>query len=91
MLINNTHVNIYVSQHLECTVGYTGPRCITPCPFPSYGLFCKENCICHQTECDYIKGCPTGTCNIYIYNYTSSLCMRPCEGYLQYLLHKRKV
>lgn len=64
------HVNVFYC--LECVVGYTGTRSMTPCPYPSYGLFCKENCMCHQTECDYIKGCQTGTCKIDIFNYTSS-------------------
>lgn len=53
-------LHLYVSPHLECSVGYIGPRCQTTCPFPSYGIFCRNYCNCHQSECDHIKGCVTG-------------------------------
>lgn len=50
----------YVFQHLECEVGYFGPRCKTPCPPPTYGPFCRLLCHCNQSKCNNIRRCETG-------------------------------
>lgn len=67
----------YVFQHLECEVGYIGPRCKKPCPPPTYGPFCGLLCHCNQSECDNIRGCETG--KILSVNYPLLDQKRPCE------------
>lgn len=51
---------LYTFKHLECPVGYTGPGCNIPCPYPSFGVFCAKSCNCNHSECDKIRGCHTG-------------------------------
>eukprot|EP00105_Crassostrea_gigas_P020980 XP_011439940.1 PREDICTED: multiple epidermal growth factor-like domains protein 11 [Crassostrea gigas] len=42
-----------------CPGGYTGDSCHIPCPFPSYGPKCQQEChTCFETSCDHVHGCP---------------------------------
>lgn len=44
--------------------GYTGENCLTPCPYPYYGVDCQKECKCSNGSCDISTGCislTTGT------------------------------
>ncbi|XP_014274020.1 protein draper isoform X2 [Halyomorpha halys] len=47
----------------ECEVGYTGQNCNEVCPRGSWGMGCRQNCICNDGSCDPFSGqcmCPPG-------------------------------
>lgn len=37
--------------------GYTGENCLTPCPYPYYGVDCQKECKCSNGSCDISTGC----------------------------------
>uniref|UniRef100_K1PTA2 Helix-loop-helix protein 1 n=2 Tax=Magallana TaxID=2171616 RepID=K1PTA2_MAGGI len=40
-----------------CPVGYFGSECTVPCYYPTFGMFCEQECECNLTDCNHMYGC----------------------------------
>ncbi|XP_062587078.1 scavenger receptor class F member 1-like [Saccostrea cucullata] len=47
-----------LEECIKCKIGYGGPDCMYPCPYPGYGFGCQENCECTKGFCNVTTGCP---------------------------------
>eukprot|EP00105_Crassostrea_gigas_P000967 XP_011412953.1 PREDICTED: uncharacterized protein LOC105317866 [Crassostrea gigas] len=46
-----------------CPVGYFGSECTVPCYYPTFGMFCEQECECNLTDCNHMYGCESnGDC-----------------------------
>ena len=54
---------------IECPAGYYEDDYSLPCPPPTYGGNCAEQCSCSSTSCHHVYGCnePAGWENIYLF------------------------
>ncbi|XP_062622068.1 multiple epidermal growth factor-like domains protein 10 [Saccostrea cucullata] len=41
----------------ECETGFTGLSCEIKCPYPSYGIQCRQLCNCSEIFCNFSYGC----------------------------------
>ena len=48
-------------------LGYSGPNCTIPCPYPLYGERCQGDC--SSDRCDVSTGCTTLTTGSLLYSY----------------------
>ena len=42
---------------IECPAGYYKENCSLPCPPPTYGHNCAEECSCSRASCHHVYGC----------------------------------
>lgn len=38
-------------------MGYFGSNCTVPCYYPTFGMFCKQECPCDPSDCNHMYGC----------------------------------
>ncbi|XP_062571271.1 cell death abnormality protein 1-like [Saccostrea cucullata] len=47
-----------LEECIKCKIGYGGPACLYPCPYPGYGFGCQRTCKCTEGYCNVTVGCP---------------------------------
>nr|XP_022302681.1 protein draper-like [Crassostrea virginica] len=66
----------------ECPAGYYDVNCSVPCPPPTYGSNCAEQCSCSSISCHHVYGCNvTADCPVGYYGDNCSFsCLAPTNG-----------
>ncbi|XP_061167402.1 uncharacterized protein LOC133176275 [Saccostrea echinata] len=50
-------LNTNLGLCIACPLGYFGPKCNRPCPYPQFGRFCQRRCLCERKKCNKRTGC----------------------------------
>ncbi|XP_048768793.2 multiple epidermal growth factor-like domains protein 10 [Ostrea edulis] len=53
----NTRWDPVAEACVVCSTGYFWINCSKPCPYPTYGERCLQNCSCDNETCDFMSGC----------------------------------